>query len=135
MPSMKRHLLDTTILIGHWRRRQRGSLKGKTQRDAVAWAKELIDLYETDAILTPVQIEMLAGVRNSDELKLARAFLGQFRCLDAGTITAADWEEAERLAQRVPRDGRPRSLGDCLIRAVANRLRHEVVTTDTGFPR
>jgi predicted nucleic acid-binding protein len=132
---MKRRVLDTSILIGHWRLPRGKTLAGRSARDVAAWAQEVIALYRTDAILTPVQIEMLAGVMSAQELPLAQAYLGEFRCLDEGRISPADWEEARRLAQRVPRDGKPRSLADCLIRAVASRLRHEVESVDSGFPR
>ena len=41
--------------------------------------------------------------------------------------------KAKRLAERVPRDGRRRQLGDCLVQAIANRLRYEVFAIDTFF--
>jgi predicted nucleic acid-binding protein len=59
----------------------------------------------------------------------------EFRLADDGAVTMEDWEEARRLAVRVPRVGRPRQLGDCLIRAIANRLRLRVKTFDIGMPR
>jgi predicted nucleic acid-binding protein len=81
----------------------------------------------------PVYIEFLAGVRNSVELQLATAYLKEFEILDNGTVEKADWSEAERVARRVPQDGRPRQLGDCLIRALAKRLRGDVATLDLRF--
>jgi predicted nucleic acid-binding protein len=129
----QRQLLDTSVLIQEWLTRRAGAKKPIRVADVQGWAKDLIALHETDAIVTPVYVEMIAGVKSAEELKLTRAFLGEFECLDEGYISAEDWQEAVRLAQRVPRDRRPRQLGDCLIRAVANRLRYRVVTLDTGF--
>jgi hypothetical protein len=34
----------------------------------------------------------------------------------------------------VPRNGKPRQLGDCLIRAIAARLKYDVQTVDGSFP-
>jgi len=78
-------------------------------------------------------IEMVGGITSRRELELTKAFLGVFTCIDQKRIPASDWQEAIRLAQRVPRDRRPRQLGDCLIRAIANRLKYNVLTFDTGF--
>ena len=52
-----------------------------------------------------------------------------------GNVTTADWQEAIRIARRVPRNRKPRQLGDCLIRAIANRLRYKVETLDADFPK
>ncbi len=78
---------------------------------------------------------MVAGATNRQELRLTQAFLEEFRCIDSGRIPQQDWTEAVRLAQRVPRDGSPRQLGDCLIQAISKRLRHQVATHDARFPR
>lgn len=80
--------------------------------------------------MTPVVVEFLAGVQSAGELALARAFLAQFTVIDSGRILPEDWEETERLAARVPRDGKPRHLGDCLIRALAKRLKYDIDTDD-----
>jgi predicted nucleic acid-binding protein len=132
-----RKILDTSILIHFWRRRRRRSRARGAVTPAVVrgWAQGLIELRQTDAIVTPVYVEMIAGVTDRRELKLTQAFLDEFRQLDGGMIPEQDWREAVRLAQRVPRDSRPRQLGDCLIRAIANRLKHVVETLDSGFPR
>jgi predicted nucleic acid-binding protein len=132
---MKRSVLDTSVLIASWRSHARGSLARKTPVDAVRWARRTIERYDTNAIVTPVYLEMIAGVSDRHELRLAQAFLGEFHCVDNGTITRADWLEAVRLAQRVPRNRKPRHLGDCLIRAVTNRLRYSVETLDLDFPK
>jgi predicted nucleic acid-binding protein len=99
------------------------------------WAKEIITRYDTNAIVTPVYIEVIAGVQNQRELQLTREFLDCFQCVDMRRILPQDWNEVIRLAQRIPRNGKPRQLGDCLIRAIANRLRYEVETSDERFPK
>jgi predicted nucleic acid-binding protein len=132
---MERRILDTSILIAYWRQRRSGSRREITPRDVARWAKDLIDLYRTDAIVTPVYVELLAGITDRYELRLTQTFLASFRCVDGGNITPADWQDAIRLAQRVPRNRKPRQLGDCLIRAVANRLRYGVETLDQDFPK
>ena len=131
---MKKRILDTSILIGLWQQRRGSSAVRVTNSKAKRWAKELIDLYETNAIATPVYLEVIAGVTSRRELDLTRAFLAEFVCLDEGKILEQDWTQAIQLASRVPGVGRPRHLGDCLIRAIADRLRCEVKTHDTGFP-
>jgi hypothetical protein len=58
----RRRLLDTCRLIRHWYK-----CKGKraqedcTNEDAIVWARSLIDLEGTDAIVTPVAVEFLCG--------------------------------------------------------------------------
>jgi predicted nucleic acid-binding protein len=131
---MKKRILDTNILIGLWQQRRSNSQAPVTTAKVKSWAKELINLYDTNAIVTPVYLEMLAGVSSKRELGLTRAFLDEFTCIDEGQIPKEDWDNAIRLAARIPRDGRPRQLGDCLIRALADRLRCEVITRDVGFP-
>jgi predicted nucleic acid-binding protein len=132
---MKRSVLDTSILIRSWRNYSGGKWKQKTPDDARRWASQTIKLYDTDAIVTPVYLELVAGVSDNHELELTEAFLAEFKCVDGGNVTPADWEEALRIAQRVPRNGKPRQLGDCLIRAIANRLRYKVITLDADFPK
>ena len=80
--------------------------------DAEVWAEKLIALERTNAIATPVYIELLCGVSSSHELQLTRAYLVKFHCVDDGQIAKEDWEEAIRLAQRIPVGNRPRQLGD-----------------------
>ncbi len=87
------------------------------------------------AIVTPVYVEFMCGVRDAHELRLARAFLAAFPILDQGRILRDDWEEALRRAQRIPADGRPRDFADCLIRAIAKRFHCEVLTQDLRFDR
>lgn len=130
----EKKVLDTSVLIRWWRicrDRTRGELTPARVR---GWARELIAFHESDAIVTPVYLELIAGVRDRQELHLTQVFLNEFRCIDEGHIPQQDWQEALRLAQRIPRDAKPRQLGDCLIRAIANRLKHQVVTYDGSFP-
>jgi predicted nucleic acid-binding protein len=133
--DVKRLVLDTSVLLRHWHRSVTRHLERSTMDDASKWARELIAIEETDAIVTPVAIEVICGVRTAQELRLTRAFLDELRVLDGGDVTAADWNEARRLGERIPRDGRPRQLGDCLIQAIARRFKFLVRTFDTGTPR
>ncbi len=132
---MSARILDTSVLLRHWKRRSGASLAGGTTNDAQRWATEAIDLFRSNVIVTAVYVEFIAGVRSSDELKLAERYLAQFRILDDGESTEDDWEEVKRIARRVPRSGKPRHPGDCLIRATAKRLRRDVYTLDKDFPK
>ena len=131
---MKRRVLDSSILIRHWRLCRGKTLLGLSTSEVERWARRLIAAYDSNAIVTPVYVELLAGVANKLELELTRAYLQQFQCIDRGIITPDDWKQVSRLAQRVPRNRRPRNLGDCLIRAIADRLHYTVTTLDQGFP-
>jgi predicted nucleic acid-binding protein len=131
---MKNTVLDTSILINHWRRKRQRPLERYRAADVRKWAKELIAFQDTDAIVTPVYLEMVAGVTNRHELDLTRAYLAEFQCIDERRILEEDWDDAIRRAQRVPASGRRRDLGDCLIRAIAERLNYDVQTSDLGFP-
>jgi predicted nucleic acid-binding protein len=131
---MMKRALDTSMLIDHWRRfRPRG---GKTAAEAEAWARILIQITRTDAIVTPVELELLGGDLDSRDRDLTRAFLKPFRIIDEGKILPEDWEEVRRLITRIPRyQPRPRGLVDCLIQAIAFRLNHEVWTKDKAMPK
>jgi predicted nucleic acid-binding protein len=131
---MGTRLLDTSILIAHWRKCAGGSLASKGPDDARHWVKDLVRRYQTDIIATPVEIEFLAGTRSSHELMLARSYVGGLRAIDAGRISEADWAAARRFAERVPRNGKRRHFGDCLIKAIAERMHCEVFSLDEGFP-
>jgi predicted nucleic acid-binding protein len=130
---MAKRLLDTSVLVSYWHHRAPDRLETVDTRAAQVWADDLIRFQGSDLIVTPVYVEFLAGVRTSHEMRLAAAYLARFRVLDGGSIPNRDWEEAKRLAARVPRDGKPRQLGDCLIRAIANRLNCEVLAIDKRF--
>ena len=85
--------------------------------------------------MTPVYIEFIAGARSAVELELSRAYLAGLEVVDAGRILKEDWEKARKLAERIPRNGKLRQLGDCLIRAIAARLKYyDVLTADDSFP-
>ncbi len=86
-------------------------------------------------MVTPVYIEVMAGATNREDLALFRAFLEPFSLLDNMEISRQDWEQTQRFAERIPRNGKPRQLGDCLIAAIAKRLKCEVISKDTGFPK
>jgi predicted nucleic acid-binding protein len=126
-------VLDTNVLIRHWRRSAHGPLEQLTVKQVRKWATELIAIEECDAIVTPVALELICGARTNHEVRLSQAFLDVFRLIDDGKVTEGDWDEAYRLARRIPRGGRPRQLGDCLIQAIAKRLKFRVRTHDTGM--
>lgn len=129
---MARHrILDTNVLINHWRRFDSKGLK-RTAGEMKAHAEELIEIQGTNLIVSPVLIEFLAGATSSDELKLYLAFLQPFKNFDNGDIPPRDWKQSERFAKWV-KDGRRRKLGDCLIKAIAERLNCDVITGDPDF--
>jgi predicted nucleic acid-binding protein len=133
---MGRRVLDTSILINHWNR----SFKGKSsnqiaKRQAVQCARRLIELQDTNAILSPIYVEYLCGPQGAGEVENARAYLDEFEIVDHGKILPVDWQESKRIAGRVSRSSAPRQMGDCLIRAICNRLNLEPFTRDVRFPR
>jgi predicted nucleic acid-binding protein len=133
---MARRVLDTSVLITHWRRsfeRQRSNQILRPQ--AVECARHLIKLTSSNAILSPVYIEYLCGPQSAKEVENARAYLDQFEIVDHGKILPVDWEESKRIAGRVSRSSPPRQMADCLIRAICNRLHLEPYTLDVQFPR
>lgn len=132
---MRRCILDSCKLIKQWRRCYRRHAGELSDREIVRWAKELIELYETDWIVTPVAVEFLAGFTSRKELKWGERFLSSFHCVDGRNIPPEDWEVAFGLARWVPMDKKSRQLGDCLIQAIARRLKCDVETDDRGFPR
>ena len=128
-------VLDTVYLIRLWHGHYPSPASVRSEAAARAAAQAAHRVFGTVAIVTPVRIEFLAGLRDREELRLADIFLGEFELLDEGRVVTDDWREAERLARRVPHDGRARDLGDCLVRAIADRLNAEVLTQDQSFPR
>jgi hypothetical protein len=124
-----------------------------TPAEASRLALKLIEQHDTKAIVSPVEIEVLAGVRHPHDLELTESFLREFEIIDGRKIPPEDWEEAKRIAKRVvkydreiPRHRRKRrreqnpktparQLGDCLLLAIANRLNYAIITGDQGVPR
>ena len=131
---MPRNILDTSVLIRVWKLELSKLKSPLTEVLASRWGQNLRDFYEPAFLLSPVSIEFLAGSHSSDDLLLYRAFLSPFEVLDRGEVPADDWEQAKRFAERIPKDGKPRQFGDCIIAAIARRLRCEVITFDKGFP-
>ena len=131
---MARSVLDTSYLIQWWRKKNSATRK-VTERMIVKWANELQAMHETNAIVTPVVIEFIAGAQSRQESQHFEIYLDQFDIVDRGQITADDWKKARQFAKRIPRNGKPRQLGDCLISAIAQRLHHDVLTLDTDFPK
>lgn len=101
------------------------------------WAARLIEARGSDAITSPTVIEMLCGTRQKHELDLTRVFLSKFRVIDEGHITEQDVIRAKHLAAELRHRGQtpPRDLVDCLIRAIAQRLKCDIDTNDSRFPR
>ena len=132
---MPKRVLDTNVLIGHWLDFPGQGLAGRTGAGMQKWAKHLIELQDSNLIVTPVWIEVVAGVTNKEELKLTLAYLKPFKIIDDGRILPIDWAAARQKAQRIPPNGRRRQLGDCLIKAIADRLHCDVVTWERHFPR
>lgn len=128
-------VLDTSVLATWWRRKGGQGPLDRMPRRVDKWARELIRIRGADRIVSPVYLEFVCGMNSATRLSYAEQFLDQFQVLDDWHIADADWSEARRIARRIPSDGRPRQLVDCLIRAVSNRFRCEVDTLDHGFPR
>jgi len=96
----------------------------------------LIKDKETDAILSPIEIEFLVGVVDRHEMELAEAFLGEFHIIDGHNTLPQDWEEARRVARHIGYHATPRDLGDCLIIAICERLRYDPpFSKDRGLQR
>jgi predicted nucleic acid-binding protein len=130
---MRKKVLDTNILIAHWRRF--APYADKRPSDAEQWARSLIEGRETDAIVSPVAIEFLCKKVDRHQLELAEAFLNVFRIIDEGKLVPQDWQEARRLAKHAGPRARERDLGDCLISAIADRLNHDLITDDKDLIR
>ncbi len=123
-------ILDTNRLIRHWQ-----AARPRTLAAARQAARDLCQRHGTSAIVTPVVIEFLGGMRDKDELARARAFLSELHIIDEGRILPEDFVNARALAERIPFIFRPRTFADCLIRAIADRLHYDVDTADAGMPR
>jgi predicted nucleic acid-binding protein len=132
---MPQRVFDTSVLIAQWRRHCHAPIDQYVAEDVVQWAAKLQQIHRASHVLTPVEIEFVAGVTNRVELRLARVFVDQFKNADEGKVLSEDWVGARKMAERIPRSGRPRQLGDCLIAAIAKRLKLEVITFDGGFPK
>jgi predicted nucleic acid-binding protein len=130
---MRRSVFDTNILIRHFQELR--PFDRSTPAHAHECASRLISRYEADAIVAPVEVEFLCGVLSEHERRLREAFLATFRIIDQRRVLPEDWQEAKRLAKHPGYVPRPRDLGDCLILAIADRLRHEVITDDRGLRR
>lgn len=134
MISYNRRVFDTNVLVGHWRmKRQLRHISQIEITEVRDWASDLIRLMNSDAIVTPVRLEFLAGSRDQHESNLAEAYLEKFQIVDGGMITPLDWSNTARRISRIPRDGRPRHLVDCLILSKCDRLRYEVLTSESRF--
>lgn len=128
---MPRRVADSSYLISFWRSNNLGQLRDENAvREK---AREFQALYRCEHVLTPVVIEMLAGVMSNKELKYTRAFLDEFEVADKGKVTELDWKNAKVLAERFGAVRKPRQLGDCLIKAIADRIGYDVDSGDLFF--
>jgi len=130
-----RRVIDTVILIRHWWDCWKKASHPRTSADAENWGRALIKIRNSDLIVSPVYIEFVAGVTKGEQLPLARSFLAMFKVLDDWNILPKDLLEACRRAERIPKTGDKRQLGDCLISSIAKRFRCEVDTLDKRIPR
>jgi predicted nucleic acid-binding protein len=130
---MGKRCLDTNILINHFLRLR--PLGNKTVRDAEAWAHALISERSANVILSPMVIEFLCGILDQNEVDLREAYLKPFLVMDRQRITVGDWREARRIAKYAGAQAKRRSLGDCLITAIADRLKLEIISEDQGLKR
>jgi predicted nucleic acid-binding protein len=132
----KNRLLDTNRLSLHWKRMRVRPLVEYSRDDAKLWADKLIELEGSKAICSPIVVEFLCGVMNSHELEMSRTFLERFDVVDGGNITREDWETAKRYAAWVRNNSGPRDFGDCLIAAIAKRLKYDLgMTNDKELKR
>lgn len=132
---MPRSILDTNVLIEQDRRGRAALMRPARVEDCASWARQLIDLRRTNAIVEPIYIDFLCGATSRDELPLYDAFLSQFERVDGGQVLEQDWHRAREIARTIRQLGRRRQLGDCLVRAIADRLRRDVITNEVDFPR
>ena len=130
---MPKPVLDTNILIAHFQKFR--PFDGKSPLDAEEWAKVLIADKETNAIVSPVEVEFLCGVLNQTETVLREGYLRAFRLIDDRKTLPADWEEARRVAKHPGFHAGPRDLGDCVIAAISERLHCAVISDDKGLSR
>lgn len=131
---MAKAVLDTSVLISGWRIHRSKTNAQLSANLVSAWADEVVRLYGSDAIVSVTWLEMIGGVTTRQHLPLTEAYLSRFQTIDDGGTSKGDWQEALRLARRIPRGAEPRDLGDCLIRVIATRHGYEVITLDQAFP-
>ena len=134
MRPYNRRVFDTNYLISHWRISRRDRHISQISLEEVKnWARDLIRRVNSNAIVTPVRLEFLAGTRDDHELALAEAYLKHFELVDEGIITGQDWSGTLKRISRIPLDGRPRHVIDCLILSICDRLHYEILTSESRF--
>lgn len=84
---MRQRFFDSTKLITELRKLRPDSRRA----DAVQMARKLIEIYDTKAIVSPVEIEVLAGVRDPHDPELTEVFLEQFEVIARQHIPPEDW--------------------------------------------
>jgi hypothetical protein len=130
----RRNILDTCILVENWRRMRAKQKKFVDEKEIDRWAKKLIRLEDSNAILSPIRLEIMGGIHNRKEYRQMERYLSHFRVIDEGIILPQDWSQAEQL-HRLEIEKHGKALGplDSLIKAIAHRLGHEVRSEDKGF--
>ncbi len=126
---MPKRILDTNVLILNWRRLK----ENPSEVDIKNNAGELIKLQGTKWIVSPVKVEFLCGADTKAKTKQYQYYLSFFEVLDEQRTPALDWFEAERIACRIPTSRKARKMGDCLIQAIAARLKADIITADRDF--
>src|SRR5271157_2177650 len=134
---MRQRFFDSTKLMTELKKLRSDSRRA----DVEQLACKLIEIYDTKAIVSPVEIEVLAGVRDPHELELTEVFLEQFEIIDQRHIPPQDWEQARRIAKRVLRYDRDVSRrhrkrrrqanpkSSCGNSAIASSLRSRIAFT------
>lgn len=132
---MPRLLFDTNYLVTHWNKFP--EKQEQTESSMREWAQKLIEQHQTPYVCTPVLIEMYAGTVDSKDLALHKAYLAEFRAIDDQNIPPVVWREALRISKRINpnRSTKRRHFADCLIKAIADHFRYEVLTNDQEMRR
>ena len=111
-------LVDTNIIIGFWRKRDK--------------AMEEIFLNEDVAICGVVKAELMHGARNPEDLERIQAALSPFPCLD---MHKEDWDELGRNLYRLRFNGITLPFQDVVIATIAMVNDAQVWTNDVHFSR
>jgi hypothetical protein len=80
---MPKRLLDSNVLINHYRAYPRG--RARTPETMRKWAEALVGLRGTRFIATPVYIEVVGGAQSPLDLRMVQAFLTAFHIIDERT--------------------------------------------------
>ena len=87
---MNKFVLDTSVLLQWWNRCRSQARRAPTLPQAEAWARGLIARRKTKAIVTPVYLDVVGGATNGQGVRLMRAYLAPFECIDHQRILPQD---------------------------------------------